>query len=280
MLSWFKKNRKIDISQEKKAVNTPNFDDNIAKEILAQIKAQYGLDYAKQEYITMRKLERFALKNEIYDFLELKSAINSSENIKEKLINMLTVGETYFYREIGHFKILTTLMSERNITNILCAPSSSGEEVYSILIYIKENLHKNNNITITGIDINSEAIELAKSGCFSKRSISLLPLELVNKYFKMFNSRYCIDSVFKNAVFFKKQNIFDASIRSLGKFDVIFSRNMLIYFNNAQKKEAISNLRDLLNEGGVLFIGHADISFEPEGFKKIFSQDGGYFQKV
>jgi len=280
MFSWLKKRKKSDTVTKEKVKNIPNFDDKIAKEILAQIKQEYGLDYSKQEYITMRKLERFALKHEIYDFSRLRSLINSTPLAKEQLINMLTVGETYFYREVGHFKILAELMCEKNITRVLCAPSSSGEEAYSILIYIYENYNKNNNLHVTGIDVNSLSIESAKKGCFSKRSVSFLSDAILNKYFTNSDLKYCINTSFKRNVTFQQQNIFDASLQELEKFDVIFCRNMLIYFNDVQKKEAIANLRALLNPEGILFIGHADISFEPDGFTKVSSLSGSYFKKV
>ena len=136
---------------------------------------------------------------------------------------MLTVGETYFYRETGHFKILVTFIDEKNIQKILCAPSSSGEEVYSILLYLKESCGR--KVNITGIDLNSDVIEVAKKGCFSQRSLSKLPTDLRRKYFQPSEERECISQEFKQSVTFLHQNIFDDSIKRLGTFDAIFCRN-------------------------------------------------------
>ncbi len=280
MFALFKRNRDSETIKEHEHDRTVYFDDNVAHNILVQIKKEFGLDYSKQEHITMRKIERFAIKNEIYNFEQLQSMLTSSAELKEQLINMLTVGETYFYRELGHVKILVELMQQQHIGTILCAPSSSGEEVYSILLYILENTHHKMSIDITGIDVNSNAIEAARHGCYSRRSISLLSPEIVQKYFIKSDSKYCISSAIKSQATFKHYNVFDNSLTQLGTFDVIFSRNMLIYFNDNQKKEALANLRELLVEGGVLFIGHADISFVPEGFEKIFSPNGSYLKKM
>ncbi len=280
MFSWLKKRKKAAIIEEKKQQTIPNFNDEEAKVILTQIKKEFGLDYTRQEYITLRKIERFAIKNEIFDFSQLHKIINSSETMKEKLINMLSVGETYFYRELGHFKILIQLMKEKNIKNILCAPSSSGEEVFSILLFMQEYLADISKVHITGIDINSEAISLAQEACYSKRSISNLPMQLVRNNFIKKDKYYCCQSTLKNHATFLRHNIFDATVlKGLGKFEVIFCRNMLIYFDDKQKKEALANLRELLEENGILFLGHADISFEPDGFIKQASSEGSYFQK-
>ncbi|WP_457748516.1 CheR family methyltransferase [Sulfurimonas sp.] len=280
MFSIFKKKTKVTRIEKLEQKQVPNFIDSEAKDILFKIQQEFGLDYAKQEYITLRKIERFAIKNEIFNFRELHKLIQTSEQMKEKLLNMLTVGETYFYRELGHFKILASIMEKKKIKKILCAPSSSGEEIYSILLFLQEYFHTLVEIHITGIDINSEAIGLAKEGIYSKRSVSQLPLDILQNNFTQKDSYYSINENIKRHASFLRENIFDLSkLQALGKFEVVFCRNMLIYFNEAQKKEALLNIRILLEDDGILFLGHADISFEPEGFRKIVSPQGSYFKK-
>ncbi len=277
MFSWLKKKKKDTSWTNDSTKKNLNFNDNDAKELLQDIKQEFGLDYEKQEYITLRKIERFAIKNNLYNFIELKNALRKSAELKIKLINMLTVGETYFYREIGHLKILAEYTKEKRVQNILCAPSSSGEEVYSILIFLKEI--NNDNIRITGIDLNSDVISVAQKGCYRERSLAPLPPELRNKYFTKTENKYCIDSSFKQNTCFLHQNIFDDSFLKLGKFEVIFCRNMLIYFNETQKKKALENIYTLLPVGGLLFVGHADISFVPKGFIKKITINGSYYIK-
>ena len=280
MFSIFKRRAQTDIKTAKNnSAKTVHFDDNIAKKILEAVRIEFGLDYSKQEYITMRKIERFAIKNEIYDFNSLHDVINSSPTMKEKLINMLTVGETYFYRELGHFEILNDLVDSKNIKNILCAPSSTGEEVYSILLYLQEK-RREVNFRIIGIDVNSDAIEKAKDACYSRRSVSYIPKDILEKNFVLKNSNYCLNQSLRRYANFYRQNVFDKSINQLGKFDVIFCRNMLIYFNEKQKIELLQILKSLLNSEGILFLGHADISFVPIGFKKIIHGSSNYLQKT
>lgn len=277
MFSWFK--RKKESQSSIATPQKPIFNDVVAQEILKDIQKEFGLDYSKQEYITMRKLERFSLKNGMYSFEELQQQLHNSLACKQKLLNRLTIGETYFYREITHLKLLVNLMKQKKITRILSAPSSSGEEVYSILLFLQEHFFQTPNIEIIGIDINSEAIELAKEALYSKRSISFLPQNLLEKNFILQGNKYKVNPIFKKYTSFYTINIFDTqALQTLGKFEIIFCRNMLIYFNDEQKKEVLNNLKTLLVKDGILFLGHADISFKPEGFKDIHTKEGTYFQ--
>lgn len=275
MFGWFKKKKEQEPLVQEELQH--NFNDHIAKEILQDIKSEFGLDYAKQEYITMRKIERFAIKESIYDFNNLKEQLARSPKLKEQLINMLTVGETYFYREKGHLAITQNLVKNKQIRSILCAPCSSGEEVYSIALILK-SAGISQSVHITGIDLNSDAITYAKHGCYSKRSLTYLPQEIINRYFTQEQERFCIDSSLKVGTEFFHQNIFDESLSRLGSFDVIFCRNMLIYFDEEQKKDVIARLRKLLVPNGYLFVAHADIAFIPEGFKKVTAAEGNYFK--
>ncbi len=279
MFSLFKKKRKSNKSNDTVTLQhlEKNFNDSVAKKILVNIKKEFGLDYQRQEYITFRKLERFALKNGLYDFHQLQTMIEASEVLKKDLINMLTVGETYFYREVNHFEILKRHMDSTRVSKILCAPSSSGEEVYSILLYLQER-RRDIECEVVGIDINSEALQSAKSACYSKRSVSKLPSEVLSNYFQVTQDGYCLSEDIKKYATFHYQNVFDNSIHKLGKFDVIFCRNMLIYFDDAQKRELLERLRGLLMPNGILFLGHADINFEPKGYMKMYDKKGSYYK--
>ncbi len=270
----------MDVITEEKNVIEFDFDESVARVILADIKNEFGLDYSKQEHITMKKLQRFSIKNEINSFVKLQKLLQSSKETKENLVNMLTVGETYFYRELGHIKILAEMMQERKIEKILCAPSSSGEEVYSIIMYLKENNLLHIPFHVTGIDVNTDAIMVAKKAFFSKRSVSLLPEHMLKSYFSKEDTRYQLERSVQHYATFKQQNIFDKELQKLGVYDAVFCRNMLIYFDEKDKREAIANIRSVLSAKGILFIGHADISFLPEGFEKKISCHGSYFQKT
>ena len=96
-------------------------------------------------------------------------------------------------------------------------------------------------------------------GCFKKRSIQFIPEHLLRRYFKMNDGDFCIDNMLKGAVNFKTSNVMDKyQMKQLGKFDIIFSRNMLIYFDDESRREVGVTFYDLLKHDGYVFLGHAD----------------------
>lgn len=187
----------------------------------------------------------------------------------QTLINAMTVNETYFYREKEQFEVLANrllpelhaLKPKGQPIRILSAPSSTGEEPYSIVLHILDEgrIVEERDIEIVGIDIDSTVIEKAKAGKFSERSVHALPKGTLAKWFKLKSLAYEISPDLQGTVDFKVVNIFDKeAMRKLGKFDVIFSRNMLIYFDDASRKEVATTFYDMLNVGGYVLLGHAE----------------------
>jgi chemotaxis protein methyltransferase CheR len=187
----------------------------------------------------------------------------------QALINAVTVNETYFYREKEQFEVLVDrLLPELHEKRpkhlplrILSAPSSTGEEPYSIILHILEEgrIVEERDIEVVGIDIDSNVIEKAKSGKFSERSVHAIPKSVLNKWFRNRSLGYDLVEDLIGTVDFKVANIFDrAQMRQLGKFDIIFSRNMLIYFDDASRKEVAMTFYDMLNPDGYVLLGHAE----------------------
>ncbi len=280
MLSWFKRNvNKKRVQADESSKRVPNFKEESAKKILKSIKEEFGLDYEKQERVALKKIERYALRNEIYSFEELAKELDNSHTLKSGFINMLTVGETYFYREMEQIEILCEKILSGQINRILSAPCSSGEEVYSILLHLKSTASIPPSLHITGIDINSDALMSAERGCYSKRSVSQLPQQLLQENFTINENRYCIDSGLKSYTSFTYANIFDRDFEDIGRFDAVLSRNMMIYFSDKEKRRALKQLSSVMHESSLLFLGHADISFTPDGFEKLRKGRTYYFKK-
>lgn len=198
------------------------------------------------------------------------SWVPTSVGEREQLINSVTINETYFYREEHQLaalskEILPTLVRTRQpggLVRIWSMPCSTGEETYSIAIWLLENwpLVDAYNIEIVGSDIDTSAIAAAKAGRFSARSLARLPAELIERYFEeeRGHRRKIIDDL-RESVRFRPTNLVDsASTSALGKFDVILCRNLLIYFDDASRLIAASNLFDCLTPGGFLCLGHSE----------------------
>ncbi|WP_456470285.1 CheR family methyltransferase [Caminibacter sp.] len=235
-------------------------------------------------------LEKFDYDNFNKFFKDLLLRKNSL--LKQELINVFTVNETYFFREKHQFDTLINYILPEldkirplsEVISILCAPVSTGEELYSIAILLMEEgkLIKKRDFLLLGIDIDSNVISKAKEGIYSARSIQKLPPEIIKKYFIEKNGKYMVKDFLKKAVNFKVVNILDRyAMKRLGMFDVIFSRNMLIYFDEKSKREALAIFYSILKDEGYLFLGHAErIPNDIKLFKSLKIGESFVYKKV
>ena len=189
----------------------------------------------------------------------------------EQFVNAFTVNETYFYREEHQLACLTSdLLTERlkvkpsgQSIRIWSVPCSTGEEPYSIAIWLLENwpLVDQHEIEIVGSDIDTNAMMLARAGRYAKRAFMRLPPHLVEKYFAPDDSGEAWEIIddLRQSVHFIAANIVDRAETELhGRFDVIFCRNVLIYFDDTSRRTAAENLFENLYPGGFICLGHTE----------------------
>jgi chemotaxis protein methyltransferase CheR len=188
----------------------------------------------------------------------------------EQFVNAFTVNETYFYREDHQLRCLTTdILAERvrargpgQAIRIWSAPCSTGEEPYSIAIWLLENwpLVDQHEIEIIGSDIDSDVLKAARIGRYGKRALMRLSEQLVDKYFVAKNSEawQILDDLRESVQFTRVNLVEPAQTRPHGRFDVIFCRNVLIYFDDASRRLAAENLYENLVPGGYICLGHAE----------------------
>ena len=141
-------------------------------------------------------------------------------------------------------------------------PCSTGEEAYSIAIWLLENwpMVDAYNVEIVGSDIDTHALAQAREGRYAARALARLPARIVESYFEAERGhrRKIIDDL-RESVRFAAANIIDrGTLVGLGKFDVILCRNLLIYFDDASRLQAATNLHESLRDGGFLCLGHSE----------------------
>jgi chemotaxis protein methyltransferase CheR len=188
----------------------------------------------------------------------------------EQLINASTVNETYFYREDHQFACLTSnLLQERlrvkrpgETMRIWSVPCSTGEEPYSIAMWLLENWAgvDAHEVEIVASDIDTNALEAARVGIFGKRALMRLSPALTDKYFTpaALDHWQILDEL-RQSVRFAATNIVErTATRPYGLFDVIFCRNLLIYFDDTSRRVAAENLYESLAPGGYICLGHAE----------------------
>lgn len=186
------------------------------------------------------------------------------------LVEQVTVGETYFLRNADQFRAFSqTLLPEwirargpARRMRLLSAGCSSGEEPYSLAMSIDERLGDaaSRCVEIIAIDVNASALAKAKTGRYSVWALRETPEDVRRRCFTSQGAEFLLDKKIRALVSFEEKNVLDLdpNFWRPGRFDVIFCRNMLMYFSPEAAREAVSKLRDSLAPGGHLFLGHAE----------------------
>jgi chemotaxis protein methyltransferase CheR len=188
----------------------------------------------------------------------------------EQFINAFTVNETYFYREDHQLKCLTADLLDQRLrvkrpseaVRIWSVPCSTGEEPYSIAMWLLQNWPQvdSHDIEIVGSDIDTAVLASARDGIFGARALMRLTPDLIEKYFvPIGQEQWQILDDLRGSVRFTATNLVErAETRQHGLFDVIFCRNVLIYFDETSRRVAAENLYENLAPGGFICLGHAE----------------------
>ncbi|MBA1157440.1 CheR family methyltransferase [Microvirga mediterraneensis] len=224
---------------------------------------------SKRYYIERRVSDRMSATG-MPTFPVYFSHVQASEDEVENLINIFTVNETYFYREEHQLQclgrsLLPNIVQDKkpgDLVRIWSVPCSSGEEPYSIAIWLLENwpLVDAYHIEIVGSDIDTRVLQMAVTGRYGERALSRLPPDVVERYFERpHDGERRIIQDLRESMTFTSVNLVDkASIASQGRFDIVFCRNVLIYFDDTSRLLAATNLYDALNPGGYICLGHTE----------------------
>ena len=216
-----------------------------------------------------RRLEQHQLRNfsEYYHFLRYD---RKREEELVVLIDNLTTNETYFFRENAQLRafaeeILPEIRernAERRGLRIWSAGCSTGEEPYTIAMLLLEsgNWWRDWQIEILGSDINQRVLHTARKGVYKKGSHRSTPPAMLQKYFvEESKGDYRISDAVRELVSFSYVNLLDPHKTSLIRdLDIIFCRNVIIYFDRDAKKKVIESFYDKLREGGFLLLGHSE----------------------
>jgi len=189
----------------------------------------------------------------------------------EHLVNAFTVNETYFYREDHQLQCLTESLLPAIVAGkrpgeplrIWSIPCSTGEEPYSIAIWLMENWADVDryDIEIVGSDIDSRALQAAEEGIYGSRALMRLSPVVVDRYFARMTDgeQFQIDPGLRGSIRFTRVNLVDGTdMAAYRDFDVVFCRNVLIYFDDASRRMAAENIYDCLRPGGYICLGHSE----------------------
>lgn len=233
-------------------------------------KTGIQFEESKRYFVDKRLVERIeATDSGTFRNYFMMLRFEASGDELQTLTNLMTVNETYFFREEYQFKCLvTSILGEitRNKADsrpirIWSVPSSSGEEPYSIAIYLLEHWSGISqwDIEIISSDIDTAILKRARQGLYSARSVQHLPARILEKYFQEQGDGYQVSDDLRQSVEFTRVNLMNpADVRAYRGFDVIFCRNLLIYFDDLSRRQAADTFFDALNPGGFLCLGHSE----------------------
>lgn len=179
-------------------------------------------------------------------------------------LNLLTTNETYFFREPKHFQFLDALLAQNLLpkrAHVLSAAASSGEEAYSVALSFAANCGLQESWQITGTDINTRVLEHARSGIYPLTDSVKIKPELLKAYCVRGKGKdegwFRIGPDVRQHVQFEQHNLMQP-LDLNKKFDLILLRNVLIYFELADKKQIVSHMLNALKPGGFLLVGHSE----------------------
>jgi chemotaxis protein methyltransferase CheR len=205
--------------------------------------------------------------------LHRKAVAEPALGLRDKIVDAMTTNDTSWFRDGYPFEILETEIfkqfaqdlaaGRRTRVRIWCAASSTGQEPYSIAIKLQEFSRKvtttlAGSTEIIATDLSPSVLFLAVAGRYDQISISRgMPQEIRDRYFTAVGKLWVLNEAVRKMVVFKKVNLQD-NFTALGKFDLIFCRNVLIYFSDAFKRQLLSRFADSLNPGGIFFLGASE----------------------
>ena len=231
-----------------------------------------SLNEGKKELVKSRLGKRLKEGN-FTSFSDYYRYITTEEGQNELILMLdsISTNLTYFFRESAHFdelqSILPAMMDDKVLgrhrkLQIWSAACSSGEEPYSLGIFAKELLaEKASAISILATDISTRVLKIAVQGIFSKDQIRNVPDPILKKYFQYGSGKregfYRVKEDIRNMVRFQRFNLMTPPPAGFIS-DIIFCRNVMIYFDKPTQEKVVNRLYKTLNEGGYLFIGHSE----------------------
>lgn len=278
---------------------TIEMSDNTFRFLRDVIYARSGMHFPdNKKYILENRLSRriedagFENYEKYVEFLKYDAG---KEKEFTSLFNIITTNETCFFRDHSQLQVfqstvLTDIVQKlkdkgNRKLRIWSAACSTGEEPYTLSMMVKEKLsapeYKDWDIEIHGSDISEAVLTSARRGEYNDYSVRNVPPQYLSKYFsKNVSGKYIINPEIKRPVRFSNINLSDDSaLRLYRGVDIIFCRNVLIYFNESSKKKVISSLYNSLVPGGYLFIGHSESLFNVTRAFNIVSVDSNLIYK-
>ena len=272
--------------------NTVHMSDQQFEKLRDIIYSRSGINFQlNKKYILESRLGRRLgeLKIDSYDeYIAFLTIGPYRDDEFQEMFNRITINETSFFRNSPQLDVfervaLPHVIEKNKVSKRLrlwSAACSSGEEPYTLAMMVQRTLgvrFPDWRIEILGTDISQKVLDAADAGVYSNYAMKSTPPNIVSKYFAVDGQTHTLDPSIRQMVTFEKHNLKDRlGAKRHGIFDVIFCRNVMIYFDEDMKRDVVRTFEEMLDPDGWLFIGHSESlrgvssAFEsqpyPEGF--------------
>jgi len=261
-------------------------DDGKYKSIIDFVRKKSGIVLGNtKSYLIESRLNPIAEKFSYVDIDALeRNLISAPREVQEAVVDAMTTNESFFFRDntpFDNFKdaILPELAANarKNGTpiRIWCAAASTGQEPYSLAMVLMANkrIWAGLKVEIIATDISHRALERAKIGKYTQFEVQRgLPVTMLVDHFVQDGTHWTISDEIKKMIVFKKLNLLD-SLFSLGKMDLVFCRNVLIYFDVETKSKVVKSIQTTMNPGAFMVLGGAETLL---GISDDFERKDGY----
>jgi chemotaxis protein methyltransferase WspC len=234
-------------------------------QIIALLRRTIGLDVASVGISSVeRAVKRRVDANDLRDISQYADLLQRSEQEFQSLVEAVVIPETFFFRYSESFDALRKIVEDNFLfgsqkIRALSVPCSTGEEPYSIAMTLLDAGLSNERFHIDAIDINQHLLEIARRGLFGRNSFRGGELKFRNQYFHQTDAGFRLSDRVRQSVRFEQGNVLEEGFRFGSEpYNLIFCRNLLIYFYTEAQSQALENLRQLLTADGLLFVGSAE----------------------
>jgi chemotaxis protein methyltransferase CheR len=255
------------------------------------LKARSGLVVGPEKlYLLETRLAPIIRRENLRDLSELSTKLKPGSALERDVVEAMTTNESLFFRDSKPFDSLRKTVLHRLHAarppgarlRIWSAAASTGQEAYSIAMVLAEMAASmpGRQVEIIGTDIAREPLERARAGMYTQFEIQRgLPMQMLVKYFSKEDGQWRVKPKLREAVSFREYNLL-ADLRPLGIFDIVFCRNVLIYFDPPTKRRVLEAIARQMPADGVLFLGGAETVLGlTEAFRPVPGEGGTYVKK-
>jgi chemotaxis protein methyltransferase CheR len=261
------------------------------RELAHYLSAASGIELDESKgYLFESRLRRIAEEQgcQSLAYLLEKARRDTSGKLRESLVDAVSTNETYFFREPQQFALLSHKLipdhfercNSRNC-RIWCAAASTGQEIYTVAIVLKEMLGSFDKyrIQILGTDISGSALERASRGVYSQLEVSRgLSPERISRFFAPKGKDWAISDELRSLATFQRQNLLSPA-SNIGSFDVVLCRNVAIYFSPPNRLKLFANIAAHLKRGGVLIVSMTEnLGARPDPFVRREHRGVTYYE--